>query len=83
MTKRLSTEDWFAMTAAANASSRHRGSLDYWIPVALADNPALTPGQAGRQAERLRSQYYADMGRRSAASRKAAATARAAAAAAE
>lgn len=72
MTVRLSAEDWSEMTRAANTSRRHPSSMDRWREVARIQNPALSPDQAERLAERLRTQHYADMGRRSGAARRAA-----------
>jgi hypothetical protein len=74
---RLATEDWSAMTARANASPRNVNSLERWRQAAREKNPALNDAQVDRLAEMLRSDYYADLARRSAASRRAAAARRA------
>jgi len=67
---RLATEDWDAMTAAANTSPNHVASLDRWIKKARDLNPRLSDEQAERFAERLRKDHYRRMGRLSAQARK-------------
>ena len=69
---RLLSEDWDAMTRAANASSQHVKRLDRWIAKAKAANPNLSDEQAERLAERLRRDHYVRMGKLSGQSRKAA-----------
>jgi hypothetical protein len=70
ITARLLTEDWDAMTTAANASPNHISSLDRWVKKARELNPRLDDGQAVRMAERLKKDHYQRMGRLSAAARR-------------
>jgi len=67
---RLLTEDWSEMTAAANASANHVGSLDRWVKKVRELNPRLDDAQAERMAERLRTDHYRRMGRLSAQARR-------------
>jgi len=70
ITARLLTEDWDAMTAAANASANHISSLDRWVKRARELNPRLDGDQAVRMAERLKKDHYKRMGRLSAQVRR-------------
>jgi hypothetical protein len=69
---RLATEDWREMTAQASASPRNPANLDRWRAQARKENPALDDEQVERQAERLRSDYYRELGKRSGEARRAA-----------
>ena len=67
---RLAREDWSAMTARANASPRNVNNMERWRTAAREQNPALNDEQVDRLAEMLRSEYYAGLARRSAATRR-------------
>lgn len=60
------------MTAQASASPRNPANLDRWRAQARKENPALDDEQVERQAERLRSDYYRELGKRSGEARRAA-----------
>lgn len=66
---RLMSEDWRAMTAAANASARHVSSLDRWVAKAREANPDLDDEQAERLAVMMRKAHYVRMGKLSAQAR--------------
>jgi hypothetical protein len=70
ITARLLSEDWDAMTAAANASANHVKSLDRWVKKVRELNPRLDDAQAERMAERLKKDHYQRMGRLSALARR-------------
>ncbi len=70
MMKRLMTEDWQAMTAAANASPNHPSSDDRWTRKAREANPALDDDQAYRLGQLLKKQHYVNMGKLSAEARR-------------
>lgn len=61
---RLATESWDDMTKAANSSEQHVRSLARWRKIAAEQNPHLSDSQLDRQAERLRSAYFAGLARR-------------------
>jgi hypothetical protein len=69
---RLKTESWDAMTAAARSSPEHVSSMDRWLRKARESNPNLSDEQAGRLADKLRTEHYREMGRRSVQARRAA-----------
>ncbi|HEY1706397.1 MAG TPA: hypothetical protein VGG75_42535 [Trebonia sp.] len=64
-------EPWDQMTAQANASQNHVGSLERWFNAARAANPALDDVQTARLAERLRADHFRELGKRSGAARRA------------
>ena len=68
--KRLSTENWDEMIAPALASPDHVNNIDRWRKIADEQNPSLTPDQRERLAEKMRTEHYRDMGRKSAQARK-------------
>ena len=70
MMKRLMTEDWSAMTAAANASPNHISSDERWTRKAREANPALDDDQAYRLGQLLKKQHYVRMGQLSAEARR-------------
>jgi hypothetical protein len=70
ITARLLSEDWDAMTAAANASANHISSLGRWVKRVRELNPRLDDDQAVRMAERLKKDHYKRMGRLSAEARR-------------
>lgn len=59
------------MTAAANASSRHPGSLARWEEAARAADPELDDDLAAEYASRLRSEHYRELARSGADVRRA------------
>ena len=67
--KRLTTESWDAMTAAARNSPNHVAGMDRWLRTAKEANPTLSDEQAARLAGKLRTEHYRRMGRLSAESR--------------
>lgn len=67
---RLMSEDWSAMTAAANASPNHVSSDDRWTRKAREANPALSDDQAHRLGQMLKKQHYQRMGKLSAEARR-------------
>jgi len=70
MMKRLLTEDWRSMTAAANRSANHVSSDDRWTRKAREANPALDDDQAYRLGQHLKRQHYVTMGKLSAEARR-------------
>lgn len=70
MMKRLMTEDWSSMTAAANASKNHVSSDDRWTKKAREANPALDDDQAYRLGQKLKKAHYVRMGKLSAEARR-------------
>jgi hypothetical protein len=68
--KRLMTEDWSGMTAAANASKNHVSSDERWTAKAREANPALDDDQAYRLGQLLKKQHYVRMGKLSAEARR-------------
>lgn len=69
---RLASEDWREMTARASASPRNPAGLERWRAQAREQNPSLDDEQVERQAERLRSAYFSELGKRSGEARRAA-----------
>lgn len=67
---RLLSEDWYEMTAAANASAKHVSNLARWITKARESNPDLSDEQAERLAAALRKAHYVRMGKLSGQSRR-------------
>lgn len=70
MMKRLMTEDWTQMAAAANASPNHVSSDERWIRKAREANPNLDEDQAYRLGQHLKRAHYVRMGKLSAAARR-------------
>ena len=68
--KRLMTEDWYAMTTAANQSPNHVSSDDRWTRKACEANPALDDDQAYRLGQKLKKAHYVRMGKLSAEARR-------------
>jgi hypothetical protein len=68
--KRLMTEDWSQMTAAANASPNHVASDERWTRKARESNPALDDDQAYRLGQHLKKAHYVRMGKLSAEARR-------------
>jgi len=75
---RLTSTDWSAMTAAANASPNHVSSDDRWTKKAREANPALDDDQAYRLGQHLKKAHYVKMGKLSAEARRVAREAQAA-----
>jgi hypothetical protein len=75
---RLLSEDWNAMTAAANASPNHVSSDDRWTRKAREANPRLNENQAYRLGQKLKKAHYVRMGKLSAEARRLAREAQAA-----
>jgi len=75
---RLMTEDWNAMTAAANASPNHVSSAERWTAKAREANPALDDDQAYRLGQLLKKQHFVRMGKLSVHARRLAREAQAA-----
>lgn len=69
MLARLATEDWSAMTAAAQASPRNVKGMDRWRDLAR-QNTHLDDEQVERLAVRLRREHFRRMGQLSAAARR-------------
>lgn len=67
---RLLSEDWHAMTAAANASPNHVSSAERWTRKAREANPALDEDQAYRLGQMLRKAHYVKMGQLSVKARR-------------
>ena len=78
MMTRLLTEDWSAMTAAANASPNHVSSDERWTAKAREANPALSDEQAYRLGRMMKKAHFVRMGRLSAEARRLAREAQAA-----
>jgi hypothetical protein len=70
MMKRLMTEDWNAMTVAANASPNHISAEERWTRKAREANPALDDDQAYRLGQKLKKAHYVRMGKLSAEARR-------------
>lgn len=70
MMARLLSEDWHAMTAAANASPNHVASDDRWTKKAREANPALSEDQAHRLGQKMKKAHYVRMGKLSAEARR-------------
>jgi hypothetical protein len=68
--KRLLSEDWDTMTAAANSSPNHVSSDDRWTRKAREANPALDDDQAYRLGQKLKKAHYVRMGQLSAQARQ-------------
>jgi hypothetical protein len=68
--KRLLTEDWSGMTAAANSSPNHVSSDDRWTNKAREANPALGEDQAYRLGQHMKKAHYVRMGKLSAEARR-------------
>jgi hypothetical protein len=71
VTARLSTVNWTDMARPAFSARNHVGRLQRWIDMARRSNPTLNDEQAERLARRLRTEYFAMLGRRSGTSRRA------------
>lgn len=70
MMKRLMTEDWSQMAAAANASPNHVSSDERWTNKAREANPALDDDQAYRLGQLLKKAHFVRMGKLSAEARR-------------
>jgi hypothetical protein len=70
MMKRLMTEDWSQMAAAANASPNHVSSDDRWTRKAREANPSLDDDQAWRLGQHLKKAHFVRMGKLSAEARR-------------
>lgn len=68
---RLLSEDWDQMTSAARASSQHPSRLERWEKIARGRNPALSPEQVTRLAQKLKDAHYRRMQQLSVAARRA------------
>ena len=68
--KRLLTEDWNAIAAAANASPNHVSSDERWTKKAREANPALSDDQAHRLGQHMKHAHYVRMGKLSAEARR-------------
>ena len=69
------TTDWSDLTSGANSSPNHVKNMDRWRQAVLAENPDLSDAQVDILAERMRTQYYRDLSRKSHEARAAAKTA--------
>lgn len=73
ITVRLATEDWREMARPAFEAANHVKGMQRWRDQARRDNPALNDEQVERLALMLRTEHFAELGRRSGASKRAAA----------
>jgi hypothetical protein len=72
ITVRLSRENWVEMATPAFEAENHTKGMERWRRKARQDNPGLDNEQVERLAGMLRTEFYADLGRRSGASKRAA-----------
>lgn len=68
---RLQVTDWTEYARPAFESPNHPGNIERWLKAARDANPFLNEEQAGRLAEMMRREHFAEMGRRSGDARRA------------
>jgi hypothetical protein len=71
MKVRLSTTPGSEIAAPANTSPNHVGRIGRWLAEAQEANPQNTPEENARLAEQMRTDYFTELGRRSAVARAA------------